>query len=128
MRVPRVPLHFFATAIFAMLLSACSEPEPRVDASSRDAFDASMDRVLESLPREQHDHFSEALFILVMADGDDGDMEAPEGLTPALARLDGMTAREILDKARALSRAHSQAPQRQPSEAQRQPDDHPEAE
>lgn len=89
------------TASIALLLSGCGR-EPTVDAKGTDEEQqASIERVKESLPEDQHDDFEEAMKTLLFADIESlRDLADGDGLVRRMQdRIDGKTGSEIIAEA-----------------------------
>ena len=86
-----VTRYILITAV-ALLLSSCSKP--RVDTSSDEKMESSLESVRTSLPEEQRDEFNAALVELAL---DDMSIELKN-------RISGKTAEEIIADAKAIRR------------------------
>jgi len=100
----RAPIAF---AALLLVLVACSEPQPRVDASTPESTARSLEEIQSSLPEDKREKFSEALAIIIpYAMG--GNLQevgnTPEARERVQAALRGKTADEIIAEADRIRR------------------------
>lgn len=91
---------FLLFLILAVALAACT---PTIDASDDEAFEASVEKVRDSLDSADQDSFDEALEILVFSTIGEAflnpDATGDELADQLLASLDGKTGREVIEEA-----------------------------
>jgi hypothetical protein len=91
-----------------LALAACSDP--KIDGSSKEAAQASIQKVRDSLPESQRKEFDQAVAQLTMSNLDfkalfTGTQSAEAMADNALASLNGKTASQVITEARALQQA-----------------------
>jgi len=106
----------------ALLLSGCDKP--KVDASTDETMKESLQKVKDSLPEAQRQEFSEATSTIVMNSIDmkammagafsgNGDSVATQQAEKAKSALNGKTAEEIINEAKAIQAERARKEQQQ---------------
>jgi hypothetical protein len=93
-----------ATLLLAVLLAACS---PKIDPSTPESAQASIEKVQNSLSDEERDRFSTALGIVIahaMGGGYRDVGDTPEGRKRVREALAGKTAKEIIADAERIKK------------------------
>lgn len=88
-----------AALALAVLLAGCSDP--RLDASSEDAFEASLEKVVADMDENERQVFTEALMIVMLTGITRDDLAAARSgnldeLSSPFDYLDGLTADEVI--------------------------------
>lgn len=121
---PKSSRVIFLFMLFPFLLFACGEP--RIDGSSEEAFEESMERVTSSLSEEELEKFAESMMVIAfgqmnfeqlfsMDAGAAGSLEA-DMFSGLLGELDGMTVSDIHQKADDIHREREARERRQAME------------
>ncbi|KAF0805838.1 hypothetical protein A167_03364 [Alcanivorax sp. S71-1-4] len=93
---------YLAGLILALMLVGCSDP--RLDASSEDAFEASLEKVVADMDDNERQLFTEALMIVMLTGITRDDVAAAQSgnmdeLSSPFDHLDGLTAAEVIERA-----------------------------
>jgi ABC-type glycerol-3-phosphate transport system substrate-binding protein len=87
---------FIALLLAALLVAACSST-PTLDASSKEAFQTSLQVMLQDLPEKEQEQLTATLMLLGMRSAFQGKKD-----TEMYAEYDGWTAEQLLDEGRRI--------------------------
>ena len=90
-------LRLMIILLVSVFLAGCADP--RLDASSPQAFEDSMVEVIEPLSEERRELLADALVVLLLSGSGEGSGDAENSLPPALQNLHGMSADQIISLA-----------------------------
>ncbi|QYN44230.1 MULTISPECIES: DUF6694 family lipoprotein [unclassified Gilliamella] len=85
-----------AVFVVSFVLVGCGDGSPKVDASSKSAFQASMKEISETLKGEDSDNFKKAILKIVLAASFETGGDEAKIQQILEEKLDGKTAKEIL--------------------------------
>lgn len=90
------------TIIFTFSLVGCGSGEAKIDASSQESFQASLEKMAKNLSDEEAYELQQALVVLMFKNMDPGTMflDAMTGGSRMYKDLDGLTAKELIEKAK----------------------------
>lgn len=87
-------------AVVLIFVAGCTKSAPTIDASSSEAFKASLDRVEKSLPVEKQAKFRAAVMLITISGISASEVTSKDGATHSIERmkkrLDGKTGEEII--------------------------------
>lgn len=82
--------------VFSFVLIGCGDGSPKIDASSKPAFQASIKEISSNLKGEDGDNFKKIIFKIVLAASFESGGDETKIQQILKEKLDGKTAKEIL--------------------------------